>query len=1067
MRRTELEQAASSLFIILSAHSSSSLKMAAEEPIKRQRRHNGDDEASSSSAVQAAATPARRHVFAPYLAMGIIANEVPFVMQVRRGGKDAARPDVNIVTSLGDCWSIWTAESLVQVFVGRSLPSPITSLALSTSPDCILAAAGDTIHRFVRASVVAEYKASSGIVQRFIVFGDSIIALTHTALHHFSLSTGQEDQAIELPCPAGVVPTALLHPSTYLHKVLVAFSNGSVQLWNIRTATLLHQFDLVSASDSAKPPSILSLTQTPALDVIAATTSDDRIVLHNIKEDACVMAFAMQAQLSTTLPTFRTDGRAHTMAVGSRSGDIFIFDLETEGGGRLIHTIRNAHAAPVAGLEFVAGQPLLISSAADNAIKEWFFEPASSASTAATSAASSSSSSTSLPRLLKSREGHSQPPTIVRWYGEDGRAPLLSAGRDRSVRLGWIGREARGGELSQGSVVRKANHLSLPAQSLKLAPASSLAFSLTRSRDWEDILTVHPGGAPPRVWLGKDRRMNVAPLALNKKQQTTQGARRGEAACAFVTHCGNFAVVGMSDGHVVVWNMQSRRFVRAFDCIDESEAGSRQSARVVGLVVDEGNTTLTAVLSRGDVVAFDFHSTRVLLRTSQPHAIASVRSSAHRTLLALIPVGVSHPLVVLDLTTHRVVRRFGPFGGARVTDVAFSPTLRSLVVATMNGGLETYDVPSGRLMDRMRLREAMVSVDWSPDGSMVAGCGTEGKGIYLWSWTGARGRIVEDDEEMEGEEADGAATMPSVRGPEEDDEAAAADEALGLDALSLEAYRPTSDPLARGEEGHDDDEAASRPPLFTLSMQARTKWTTLLNLDAIKARDRPKSSEVDKSKAKPAPFFLGMSSATPGSAVDGTKGKGLVDGLGSGANGAAAAGFGANGIDEEEDEEARTTFMERSHRLELANSSSTPLEALLLNEDSDEDDRDSSLFTYLLSLSAPQLDLTLRLDLTSLRGTSALLQACARRVGQAGRDVEGVAAIVEALRRARWGEMLGLEGEAQQLESSSDDEEEERKELRAAWSQWLRAIKAANDRVGDLLDYNIGTLSFLRGLAVV
>ncbi|PWN31164.1 WD40 repeat-like protein [Jaminaea rosea] len=1041
--------------------------MAASSSKKQRRQSNG---APSAEEDGVAPTPRGRHVFAPYLAMGIVANQIPFVMQVRRGGKDAQRADVNIVTSLGDCWSIWTAESLVQVFVGRSLPSPITSLALSTSPDCILAAAGDTIHRFVRAAVVAKYTTESGPVERFIVFGDSIVAITRTTLHHFSLSTGEEEQAIPLPLSAGVAPTCLVHPATYLHKVLLGLSDGTVQLWNIRTATLLHTFDLSGRQGQmdVATPSILSLAQTPALDVIVATTSDSRIILHNIKEDSCVMAFSLQAQLSSTPPTFRTDGRAHTMAVGSRAGDIFIFDLENQDsregvarGGRLIHTIRNAHAAPVAGLEFVAGQPLLISSAGDNSIKEWFFEPASSATATAaanSSSSSSSSSSTSLPRLLKSRSGHSSPPHLVRWYGHDARSPLLTAGRDRSLRLSWVGREARGGELSQGSVERKANHLSLPAQSLKQTPASSIAFSLTRSRDWEDILTTHPGAAP-RVWLGKDRRMNAGALVTGKKQRVAgQGA--DEATCAFVTHCGNFGAVGMGDGRVVLWNMQSRRYVRTFDCAGPSATNatatsSSSPGRVVGLAVDEGNTVLTAVLSRGVIVAFAFHSTAVLTRTSQPHAISSARSSPRNTLLALIPVGVSHPLVLLDLATHRVVRRFGPFA-ARVTDCAFSPTLRSLAVATMDGALATFDVPSGRLMDRMRLREAMLSLDWSPDGGTLAGGGTEGLGVYLWSWTGGRGRVDGDEEE---ETKEGEVGMPSVRGPEEEEADQAEDDPLALDRLSLaDTYHPTSEPLQRRDA-----------PLFTLSMQPRTKWLTLLNLEAIKARDRPKAAEVDKSKAKPAPFFLGMSAATPGSAVDGTKGKGMTDGLGSGATTdatGALTSLGEGGFDGpasgQEEEEARTTHLERSHRLQLAESAASPLEALLLSSDAD----DAALFSYVLPLSAPQLDLTLRLDLTSVRGVTALLRSCARRVGEAGRDVEGVTAIVESLRRTRWGEMLGLEDEASQLELG-EEEEEERRELRAAWSEWLRAVKRANERVGELLDFNIGTLSFLRGLAVV
>lgn len=1110
--------------------------------LKRQKVEK-EGHGSSDKSTETSLAPARqlqgRHVLEPFLAMGIISNDVPMVLQVRHGGKDADRPDVNIVTSLGDCWSIWTAENLVQVFVGTQLPAPISQLALSTSPDSILASAASKIYRFVRGRVTAVYEMpSDAIVSRFLVVGDSLLALTQpplddsssssslsssssstspsaAALHHFSLATGELSDSIELPLDAS--PTAFVHPSTYLHKVLIGYSNGTLQLWNFRTRTLVHQFDAtelrgkhgIAPQDNSS--AILSLTQSPALDVIAIVTSDNRILIHDVRQDVAVMTFTLEAQLSATPPTFRTDGRAHTMAAASRTGDIFVFDLEPTGKAtapkaardsdeeadsdedgtparktnapRLIHTIRNAHSESISGLEFVAGQPLLISSSADNSIKEWFFEPASDPAPGS-APSSSTSASSSLPRLLKSRSGHSEPPSIVRWFGEDGRAPLLTAGRDRSVRLGWVGREARGGELSQGSIVRKANQLSLPPQALKLEPATSLSFSLTRSRDWDDILTIHPA-SQPRTWLGKDRRMKAAPLMLadKKKQQQVVG---GDVTTGFVSHCGNFALTGSVNGLVAMWNMQSGRYVRSFDTrpivasfgLDKKTGKPKETrgkgSKVVGIVADEGNKELVVVTADGSVFVFDFITTQ-LLSSQTFHPLAGLRPSPHATLLALIPVGISKPLLLLDMQTRRVVRRFSDLRG-RITDVTFSPTLRSLVVATMDGALSTYDVPSGQMIDRMFLREVIVSLDWSPDGSMVAGCGTEGKGVYLWSWTSARGHISNQEYDEVGDSIEeSAAMMPSVRGPSEDEEHAADQATSALDVLHLNGsstayYNPSQKPLLLR------DEQESRP-MVTLTSQPRTKWNTLLNLDVIKARDKPQQTAQKPSKTS-APFFLGAAAVAPSSAVGAVNGNSIAE-LAKGK----AATAGANGSTDHQ----RQTLLEQMTRSDLLYAEKSKTEQLLDlwqqhrgstgdiggRHIAEQDDTSHTLFDkHLLELSPPQLDLTLRLELTNRSSMALLLEACAERLRQ-GRDFEGLTAIVETLRRVRAEDMLpsvaendqdGVDGDVAAL---ADEEQDELRELRKAWSTWLRALNEANDRVGKLLDFNLGTLSFLRGVPVI
>jgi U3 small nucleolar RNA-associated protein 21 len=55
------------------------------------------------------------------------------------------------------------------------------------------------------------------------------------------------------------------------------------------------------------------------------------------------------------------------LASASSAGHIALWDLNS--GGRLLHIVRGAHDGAVTAIEWVPGQPLLISSGEDNSVK--------------------------------------------------------------------------------------------------------------------------------------------------------------------------------------------------------------------------------------------------------------------------------------------------------------------------------------------------------------------------------------------------------------------------------------------------------------------------------------------------------------------------------------------------------------------------------------------------------------------------------------------------------------------------------------------------------------------------
>ena len=163
-------------------------------------------------------------------------------------------------------------------------------------------------------------------------------------------------------------------------------------------------------------------------------------------------------------------------------------------------------------------------------------------------------SPTAAPRLLKFRSGHHAPPHLIRYYGEDGKQ-LLTASTDRSLRCTSVVRDSRSFELSQGSLSKKATNLSIPITSLKLPPITTLAYSTTRAKDWDDVITGHSDETFARTWSIQNKKLGK--YAFSMANETKRGAATGAVKAVCVSACGNFGIASSSTGVIHMYNMQS------------------------------------------------------------------------------------------------------------------------------------------------------------------------------------------------------------------------------------------------------------------------------------------------------------------------------------------------------------------------------------------------------------------------------------------------------------------------------------------------------------------------------
>ncbi|GAA5999690.1 hypothetical protein JCM10207_005870 [Rhodosporidiobolus poonsookiae] len=993
----------------------------------------------------AAPPPPRQRLFEPFRLLSLVSTATPFVLQ-SRASKFLDKPALTVVTSLGRSFSIWEGESFKLLFVGPDLGREIASLAVHN--ESVFAAAGDFVGRYVRGKeygrfVVSEPRTGSDsdsdsdsdassssssssdsssdsdsdsdddgpssssnsdneTLTHLTLFGNTLLALSASGRRMYVWdipayvkaaskdplagasagvegAEGAEDDEDEerrseavtpyavLDFPQGFTATKVVHPASYLNKVVVGSKEGALAVWNVRTGSCIHTFSassLLPSTASSTPSAITALAQSPAIDVLGVGLANGACVLFDVRLGEALGRVRLDGEGAgaVTAVAFRTDDQAQTLAVASTSGHVALFDLAAK--MRLLHLVRNAHEGPVGGLEWVPGQPLMMTSGGDNSIKQWLLDTPSSA-----------------PRLLKQRSGHHAPPHLVRYYGEDGKG-LLTAGADHALRYTSVVRDTRGYELSQGSIARKATRLDVRPSSLKLPLITSLAFSTARLRDWDDVVTVSADERVGRSWSVENKRVGKWTLEAE-----------GKVTVSCVTACGNFGLAGSAAGDVVLYNMQSGLQRKTFR-VPNAGVTDVRGRHVTGLGVDALNRIVVVSTLKGTIHFFDFQTMKLLSTLTLKASVTSILLQRDNGLLAV----TCDDLVVriVDIETRRVVRELvGPRG--RILDLAFSPDSRWVITTSQDSIIRTFDVPTGQLVDAFRTKSVATSLAFSPTGDFLATTHVDSVGIFLWANRAQFAEVsllsfVEEDAVEE-------VALPTVQGMSSE---------ASLSALNApsrwEDIQPYTTP----------DQLASE--LVTLSLMPRTRWQTLLNLETIKARNKAK--EAPKAPER-APFFL---PTLPGveSRFD---------------FGAPPQGDGA------EKEAAKA-----SRKLDFAASMSVETDFVRRLMAEKEGSNYQSFFEYLKALSPSAVDLEIR-SLSTLPHLTAFLSAVLGRL-RARRDFEAVQTFLAVFLRVH-GDVL--------IQNA---------ETRAPLVAIQAEQKKEAERLVDRVHYNIGTLAFLRGVAL-
>ncbi|KAL4991564.1 Utp21 specific WD40 associated putative domain-containing protein [Aspergillus falconensis] len=827
-------------------------------------------------------------IFSPFRTLGLVSpTSVPFTCT--RLGKATFQ----ITTSVGRCLHTYDLrEGLKLVFISRpQTPRDIT--ATVAWQDKLFAAWGAPgpggfggIWVFKRGKKIASLETPTELsapVEHMVVFGSWIVGCCGQSVNVWKNGSYEHYTSLTLahsrdtPGRAAYA-TQICNLPTYLNKVLIGKSDGTVDIWNVKTGRLVHS--IFAAFPSAGP--VTALRPSPALSVIAIAYKNGSISIQNVETGQAVFYFQPQAPQAPAITsiTFRNDGagagedgrQSGAMATASlASGDITLWDLNR--GGRVVGVLRNAHKVsagdPGSGInrmEFLDGQPVIVSTGRDNSLRTWIVDE---------------SPFSPIPRPLHSRSGHSDTITTVSFLpsssdGSESTAKwLLSASKDSSLWGFSLRKDSQSAELSQGSVEQRAkkrgvvrsdtNSDSISSQpNLRAPEVTCIACSLSRDggmgvavsgtvwsnprttdttssnkTGWESVVTGHRGDKYARTWFwGKKKAGRWA-------FETGDGT---DVKSVAISPCGTFAVVGSAGGSIDLFNMQSGQHRRSYPSQKSKydlgsnpkysnkqvHTSTRHTKAVTGLVVDSLNRTVVSCGLDGKVKFWDFQS-GLLIKELDWYPMTATTALRYNSMSELVAFSCDDLSIrVVDMETKKIVRELWGCAG-QINDFIFSSDGRWIIAASMDSIVRVWDLPTGHLIDLFRVSSTCTSLTMSPTGDFLATAHADGVGIGLWS---NRNLFIP----------------------------------VSTRDLNVDSLLDTGLPTSSGEGGvgiieaafqQDYEECDGDGPItctdqlsgemLTLSVVPRNKWQTLVHMDLIKERNVPKEPPKRPEKA---PFFL-------------------------------------------------------------------------------------------------------------------------------------------------------------------------------------------------------------------
>lgn len=781
-------------------------------------------------------------------------------------------------------------------------------------------AVGQDIVVYKRNRVVRTYKEHRSIIAGLFLIGNTLLSYdVENTVKIIDVNERSVLGSLDILQAASI--SCVMHPATYLNKILIGYSSGLLELWNIRSRHHVYTFSPLADGINA---AVVSIEQSPACDVVAIGFSNGDIILLNLKLDSKLFTF--QQKGAVTSLSFRTDTSAYTgispyLITGSAFGELHIWRLGSDGSDShsgsasrrgLVCSVKDAHASAVSRVHFLDGEPVCISASSDNSIKVWIFDQPEGHA----------------PRLLRSREGHIAPPMRIRYYGTGGfgttdasmrdavdgySCEIVSCGSSGDIRVINTGRESQNREMSQRIILKK---LGYDRRRALLPPAIDVDFSEAREKDWGNMVTIHKNHCNAYTWRYRNR--TVTEFVLRQPSWKSNDLMYPDdpvnhASALTVSACGNYCVVGSKGGAIHRYNLQSGRTKGSYpaSCAasgmksavqkkrlatpgnvlnarhsilgapDETSATGYLSkslkakqdqiagqskvhlenkeitenghigSRITGLFIDAMNEIMVSAGddSNGLIHFWDFEHHTVLgsVKTGSP----VVLMVGYRDGGFVAAVCENGTVKVYDVLTQRLSRVFAKGHTGAITSATFTPDGRRFLTSALDGTIRTWDMLTARCLAWVSIGHPITSMALAPSAEFLS-VTLEGKqGIFMYADRSLFETVYFWKEPT-------APTAATVSAATVDVVQYSSESRLRTDSNDS-SDDDDNDKTVQGEEEHTHEPEQSENILqrgvgaITLSSIPRAYWTTLFNMEAVKARNKPITAPSAPEKA---PFFL-------------------------------------------------------------------------------------------------------------------------------------------------------------------------------------------------------------------
>lgn len=735
------------------------------------------------------------NLYEGYRSVGHVTGPQPFIVRHAKNPKDT-----RIVTVVGRTFHTYTSNlSLVEV----SIPHEHEIRALAADETYIYSASSRSILVWARGSKTLKVRLDNGHqadVRLLTRFGKSqLISVDEdNVLFNWNISEKEILNILNFDEYTFDI-SAVCQPLNYKDKVLLGSHQGPLQLWNIKTEQCLYKF-------TGWESNVTCLVQSPIEDVVAIGLEDGHVYVHNIKFDEVILKI-YQEYGSITSMSFRLDNKPYLVTV-SPVGHMMVWNVEKK---RLATQIRNAHSGPITKCQFVRNEPLLVTSGTDNSIKIWTMDGSDGGGT-----------------LLTQRAGHSAPPSCIKFYGSKG-FNLLSAGNDSTIKMFHLYSERLNRNMGTARYNPKSKRKRV-SDSHKLPPITCFAAETAKEKQWDNIVACHKNTSLVTTWSYERCTMGEHMIS-----QPTFDKHDVSATCVCITGCGNYVVIGYSNGIIFKYNIQSGAF-RQFYEFEGSKDHKAHDGSVSGLAVDNLDIVLVSSGQDSRLRVWNFKTGAMLLDEAMPSPVIKLELHRDNNLLALAME--NNEITIMDLETRTVVRSLS--FKHNIIDMIFSSDSHWLIVSYSDKSVRTWDLALGKMIDAFRLTSQCTSLSMSSTCEFLATAQEDSLGINIWCnytiYCPTALRAIDPDAEPP------LLDLPFVRC---DEQAADDTEELPLDRQLLD--NPIEPEYLSPEQLHSD--------MITFSGLPPSRWKYLLSIDELRQKQLIEEEEK-REKPMKVPFFI-------------------------------------------------------------------------------------------------------------------------------------------------------------------------------------------------------------------